>query len=325
MRRRVELLTVAMATTMLLASACRHGDDSRAAAPSEEAAANSSAATEMQHRSLTSGGRERTFLLYAPPDASPLPLVIALHGRLGDGAAEEKLSHFSRVAAKEHFVLALPDGYSRSWNDSRGVTPASKEKIDDVLFLTDLIDTLVKEKRVDPSRVYVTGMSNGGFMTETFACRAGDRVAAIATVGALLPDGFPTCSLAHAMPTLIIIGDKDPLVPYAGGEMGKAGERGIVKSADDTAKFWANANGCGTPTDSALPDTADDDTHTTITHYGSCRDGSEVSLFRVIGGGHTWPGGYQYFGKWAIGTTSRDFDASERIWAFFKGKSIHGT
>jgi polyhydroxybutyrate depolymerase len=321
MQRRVGWLAFSIG---LSAAACRHVDDVPASASSEEPVGNSSSGEiAMQHRSIVSGGRSRTFLLFAPHDASPLALVIALHGGLGDGAAEEKLSHFSRVAAKEHFVLALPDGYSRSWNDARGVSRASKDNYDDVAFLSDLIDTLVKEKLVDPTRVYMTGMSNGGFMTETFACRASDRVAAIAIVGALVPDTLTTCPLAHAMPTMIIIGDHDPLVPYAGGEI--KGERGNVMSADDSVKFWANADGCGASTDTALPDTADDDTHTTLTHFGSCRDGSDVSLLRVIGGGHTWPGGYQYVGKWLIGTTSRDFDASERIWAFFKGKTNHGT
>jgi polyhydroxybutyrate depolymerase len=312
---------------LVLAAACKRSNDTRGpTAAGEEPTPTATADTKMQHRSLVSGGHSRTFLLYAPHDAAPLPLVIALHGRLGDGEGEEKLSHFSRVAEHEHFVLALPDGYSRSWNDSRGVTPASKENVDDVTFLSELIDALVKEKLVDPTRVYVTGMSNGGFMTETFACNAGDRVAAIAIVGALLPDTLTSCHLAHAMPTTIIIGDHDPLVPYAGGEMGKGGERGNVRSADDTAKFWADANGCTTHDDSALPDAdPDDDTHTVLTQFGSCRDGSEVSLLRVIGGGHTWPGGWQYLGKWLIGRTSRDFDASERIWAFFKGKTNHGT
>jgi polyhydroxybutyrate depolymerase len=302
---------------VMLIAGCRRTDDVPAAAPIDGAGG----VVTFQHRSLASGGHTRTFLLYAPHDASPLPLVIALHGRFGDGAGQEKLSHFSQVAAQEHFVLALPDGYSRSWADARGVSPASQENYDDVRYLSDLIDALTKEKLVDPSRVYVTGMSNGGFMTETFACNASDRVAAIAIVGALLPDQLTSCHPAHAMPTMIIIGDQDPLVPYAGGDLGKGGERGTVKSADETAKFWADVDGCGAPTDSALPDTAADDTHTTLTHYGSCRDGSDVSLLRVIGGGHTWPGGWQYFGKWLIGRTSRDFDASERIWAFFKGRT----
>jgi polyhydroxybutyrate depolymerase len=324
MQRRAKWLALFVG---MLAAACGRNGGARAPAVStEQPVANAAPSTTLQHRSLTSGGHARTFLLYAPQDASPLPLVIALHGRLGDGAGEEKLSHFSRVAEREHFVLALPDGYSRSWNDSRDVTPASKEKYDDVAYLSDLIDALVKENLVDPTRVYVTGMSNGGFMAETFACNAGDRVAAIAMVGALLPDTLTSCHPAHPMPTMIIIGDHDPLVPYAGGEMGKGGERGNVKSADDTAKFWADANGCTTRKDDSLPDTdPDDDTHTLLTQFLSCRDASEVSLLRVIGGGHTWPGGYQYLGKWLIGRTSHDFDASERIWAFFKGKTNHGT
>jgi polyhydroxybutyrate depolymerase len=305
---------------VMLAAACRRSDNVAANAPVEVTSTDGSTVT-LEHRSIVSGGHDRTFLLYAPHDATPLPLVIALHGGLGDGAAQEKLSHFSRVAAREHFVLALPDGYSRSWNDARDLSRASKANYDDVAFLTDIITTLTKENRVDPTHVYMTGMSNGGFMTEAFACKAGDRVAAIAMVGALLPDELTDCHPSHPIPTIIIIGDHDPLVPYAGGPMGRGGERGNIKSADDTAQFWANTDGCGPSTDTAVPDVAEDDTHTTLTHFGSCKDNADVMLYRVIGGGHTWPGGLQYLGKWLIGKTSRDFDASETIWAFFKGKS----
>ena len=322
MRRKDLVLCVVAASTAF--ASCRRGEDGAVSSPESEsvtAGGDASAGpAKLVSKTMPSGGHDRTYLLYVPESQTPLPLVIALHGRLGDGKGQDRLSHLSKIAAREKFVLALPDGYSRSWNDARGVGPAADAHYDDVQFVSDIIDELTLHRAVDPSRVYVTGMSNGGFMTETVACRLPEKIAAIAIVGALLPVQLDVCHPAKTMPVMMIEGESDPLVPYLGGNLGGGG-RGTVHSADDTAKFWATAAGCQKSTDAQLTDVAPDDgTTTTLTHWEGCRDGAEVSLYRVIGGGHTWPGGWQYLGAWLIGKTSRDFDASEEIWKFFEDK-----
>lgn len=318
-------LLLASLSVLALAS-CDHGASKSHTTVTAAGAVEDAPAAEESHgklvaKKMPSGGRDRTYLLYAPESTEPLPLVIALHGRLGDGAGEERLSHFLKIAEREKFVLALPDGYQKSWNDARNEGPAYDAHIDDVAFLNDIVDELTLHRTVDPARVYVTGMSNGGFMSETYACKSPEKVAAIAIVGALLPVDLEVCTPARTMPVLIVAGDHDPLVPYAGGGVGFGGGRGQVKSADDTVKFWASAAGCQKSTDSSLDDVdKDDGTTTTLTRYEGCRDGAEVLLYRVLGGGHTWPGGWQYLRPWVVGKTSHDWDASETIWKFFRSK-----
>jgi polyhydroxybutyrate depolymerase len=246
-----------------------------------------------------------------------LPLVIALHGRLGDGAAQDKLSHFSKIAAREKFLLALPDGYSRSWADSRGITPAAAAGYDDVQFISDLIQWFVTNHRADPARVYLTGMSNGGFMTVTATCKLADKIAAFAIVGAEVAAGLE-CKPSSPVSGMIIMGDEDPLVPFHGGKMEG---RGSALSAAQSIDFWGKLDGCITYATTPLPDTdPDDGTHSTVGRWTGCKNGVELELVSVIGGGHTWPGGWQYLNKFIIGRTAQDFDASERIWAFFSGK-----
>jgi polyhydroxybutyrate depolymerase len=168
-------------------------------------------------------------------------------------------------------------------------------------------------------------MSNGGFMTSTVACRMSDKVAAVAVVAATLPAGLEAeCGPSRPVPAMIVMGDRDPLVPYGGGEIGRLGARGRALSAADTARFWAKVDGCSAPpATTALPDTdPGDGTRTTLLRFAPCQSGAEVDLFTVEGGGHAWPGGLAYLGEWIIGKTSRDWDASEEIWRFFAPRRL---
>lgn len=244
--------------------------------------------------------------------ADLLPLVISLHGRLGDGAAQDKLSHFSTVAAREKFLLALPDGYGRSWADSRGITPAAAAKYDDVLFLSDLIAWFVANHHADPKRVYVSGMSNGGFMTMTAACRLSDKIAAFAVVGATAAVGLD-CSGALPTSGMVIMGDEDPLVPIDGGLM-EGGKRGRALSAKAALDGWAKTAGCKTYTVGGLT------AHTTLGKWEGCAPGVALELVTVQGGGHTWPNGWQYLPENIVGKTTHELDATERIWNFFQTK-----
>jgi polyhydroxybutyrate depolymerase len=278
-----------------------------------------------EHGTLQSGGRPRTFLYRDPPSTAGglRPLVIGLHGRLGDGASQEKLTGFSQLAAREGLVLVFPDGLQRSWADARGATPASRDGVDDVAFISALIDLFVAQHRADPSRVYLMGMSNGGFMTLTAACALAGKVAAAVSVTGLMSTALAqSCKPSRPVPVALVLGDADPLVPYRGGEL--PGGRGTVLSGRESTDFWVAANGCsGSPLSEPIPD-ADpkDGTRSLRLRWTSCRGGAEVDLVTVTGGGHTWPGGYQYLGEGFIGRTSRDFSASELAWDFLRRFSL---
>jgi polyhydroxybutyrate depolymerase len=127
------------------------------------------------------------------------------------------------------------------------------------------------------------------------------------------------CRPAKPISVIMFHGTKDPLVPYDGGDI-KGGAGAGVLSAAETLRTWASLDGCpAKPETSNEPDRdPSDGTKVRRERFANCSNGSEVDLYTVEGGGHTWPGGWQYLPELVIGKTSKDIDASETIWAFFK-------
>jgi polyhydroxybutyrate depolymerase len=234
------------------------------------------------------------------------------------------LTDFNTLADKEGFIIVYPDAYEHNWNDGRS-DPGIKsqaENVDDVAFISALIDYLVQDLNIDKKMIYATGISNGAIMSNRLGCELSDKIAAIAPVAGNIPQKTAsTWSPSRAVAVLIINGTEDPLVPYNGGDVSFLSlKRGKVISVEDTVKFWVTQDGCPVaPQMEQLPHlNPADTTSTTIEKYTGCRDGTEVILYKVNGGGHTWPGGLQYLSENFIGKTSRDFSATETIWQFFK-------
>lgn len=269
---------------------------------------------------LDVGGRTRSYAYHLPPQHTPQkkwPLVLALHGRLGTGVGQEKLSALSSIADRDGAIVVYPDGFERSWNDHRGVGPAADAKVDDVGFLGALIDTFVRDYGADDKRVFVTGMSNGAMMSFRAACELSDKVAAFGAVAGLFPrSGVDACKPKRALPVMIVAGTDDKLVPYNGGEV--ANDRGAVLSAAQTRDYFATKNQCGLPREPRWEDGVEDGTRVGVQEVADCRPSGEVVLVTVEGGGHTWPGGWQYLPEVLVGKTSRDADASEMLWSFFQ-------
>lgn len=271
---------------------------------------------------LPSGGLTRSYLLHLPPSTGdrPLPLVILLHGRLGTGAGMVRLTHFNTVADSAGVIVAYPDGWRRSWADGRMGTPADRQGVDDVAFILTMIDDIAGRAAVDTTRIYVAGISNGGFMTERLACEAGRRFAAVGVVSATFGDSLAArCRLHPPVPVEFFNGTADPLVPYSGGQLG--GGRGHVLGVDATVALWAEDEACpATPEVQALPDTAHDGTVIVRRSYSPCGGRGTVVAFKVEGGGHTWPGGTQYLPKRFVGIASKNLDASRELWRFFAAR-----
>ncbi|QSQ19100.1 dienelactone hydrolase family protein [Pyxidicoccus parkwayensis] len=299
----LRLLSRVIPLAWLLCGGCAHG-------------ANASAP--LQEGTLDSGGKTRSFIYRVPGDKGPHPLVIALHGRLGQGRNQEQLSHLAELSAREGFIVVVPDGVRRSWADARGVTPASQQGVDDVRFVSDLIDHFVKTAGADPARVYVIGMSNGGIMAVTLACRLSERITAVASVTGGMPESLgTTCAPSRPVPIAFFMGDQDPFMPYAGGALGE--DRGRVLPSREAAARWAALDGCAAgPALEELPDVdPQDGTRVERATWKDCHGGAEVRLYTVKGGGHTWPGGTAYARERLIGRTSRDLDASREAWELF--------
>ncbi len=270
-------------------------------------------------RQLTVGGRVRTYLVHRPPGFHPgLPVVLAFHGGGGTAAGMARISGLDAVADAHGFVVVYPQGVGNSWAGGKGDTPADAAGVDDVGFVDALIDQLAAQDGVDPTRVFATGLSSGGFMTQRLGCQLAPRIAGIAPVAATLIGTIAqTCAPTVPMPVLEIQGTADPLVPYGGGHVRGRGPGGNpTLSAPATVAHWAQVNGCTTPPETAaLPVVVRDGTRARTDTY-RC-PGGPVVLYSVIGGGHTWPGGEQYLPVGVVGRTSRQFDASETMWSFF--------
>jgi polyhydroxybutyrate depolymerase len=268
-----------------------------------------------ESRTLEASGESRRYYLYLPASfrrERPAPLVLVFHA--GGGRASDIAPHtgFSRLADREGFVVAYPQGLRGRWNDGRGFATATH---DDVGFVRALVDTLGRELGIDPRRVYATGISNGAMFAYRLACDLPGTFAAVAPVAGALPAELaPGC--AHGAPVSVIAfqGTADPLMPYLGGG---AGQRRVL-SAERSVGFWGTQAGCtGTPVTTDEPDRVADGTRVRRTVFLSCPEGRAVELYTIDGGGHTWPGGPAAGRR--VGRVSREIDATELIWAFFAG------
>lgn len=232
---------------------------------------------------LTFGNLARTYLLHVPPGLPPAGLVINLHGAGMTGAQQAALTNYNAVADRFGFAVAYPDGIDLSWADGRGASIPDRQRVDDVGFLAALIERLTRELAVPPGRVFVTGMSAGGFMANRLACDRADLVSAVAPVAGTLGSAVP-CAPSRPVSVLAIHGTADAVVPYGGGPMVGRGGPSDVLSAPALAQRWQQADGCPAPSvDQPGPGGVQ------RTAATGCAGGTEVVLLSIDGGSHIWP------------------------------------
>jgi polyhydroxybutyrate depolymerase len=258
--------------------------------------------------SIYIGGMYRTYRLYVPPaytGSTAWPLVFNLHGYTSNASQQQLYAAMDVIADTGHFLICYPQGTQYMgqpyWN-------AFGVGVDDIGFLSGLIDSLSASYNIDPEMVYSCGMSNGAIMSYTLACALENKIAAIASVtGTMSTYQYANCSPYRPVPVMEVHGTADPTVPYAGGTG--------MEPIDTTVKYWVTKNGCNpTAAFSNVPNINTSD-GCTAEHYvwSGGLSGSSVELYKIIGGQHTWPGS-----PFIIGTTNEDFKASEKIWLFFK-------
>ncbi len=281
----------------------------------------------LEEITLNDGNWDRTGLVYLPSSynngSDKLPLILALHGRLGDGKGTVKFMKLNPKADALGYVVVYPDGISRSWADARNSGPAHDRGVDDITFLSKLIDECAAKYRIDTSRVYMVGMSNGGFMTTTFCCAKPEKIAAAVTVtGIMAVDPSTWCTPSSGTPVMFLMGTEDPLVPYEGGEIAAKNGKGngsFTCSVDEAVVAWRNNNGCSDAKQVIdYPDLKRDQCTMRETRYTDCSGNNEVVLIDCVGGGHTWPGGDQYLSKRRIGRVCRELRAENIIFEFFE-------
>ncbi len=276
-------------------------------------------------RELIVNGVKRTYRMFLPSDlrSAPVPVVIALHGAVQSAKEFESDLGMNRIASREKFAVVYPVGLNRVWDDSR---PAAirlqflAQPGDDVAFLTALTRTLVNEGIADPGRVYLTGLSMGGFMTERMACEQAELFAAIAVIGATVPKKYrQTCKPGRAIPALLMHGTADPISSWYGVVMPGA----ELLSVNESAQFYADLAGCMAAADNALPNLGPARASTvTVRRWSICRGSAAVMLYRIQGGGHLPPsfdpGRGETLVATLLGERSHAIDAAEEIWNFFR-------
>lgn len=247
---------------------------------------------------VMAGNLMRTTKVHVPASYDPMkktPLVINLHGRTGNADSQVLVSHAIAKSNAAGFVVLHPEawGSPTSWNAGGGCCdPAYSNNIDDSGFVAKLIEEANNRLCLDEDRVYVMGLSNGGYLSHRIACEHADKVAAIGPVAGVLQ--LPNCNPSRPVPVWMAHGTADPIVDYSWGAQ--------------SASAWKAKNKCTTSS------TTYSHGDTTCVTYGGCMGGADVVMCTVQDGGHQWPGGeaLPFMGK-----KSDDIIATDAIWEFF--------
>ncbi len=263
--------------------------------------------------SIFVGGIYRTYRLYVPTiytGATARPLILNLHGYTSNALQQQQYTNFKPIADTANFLMVYPQGTKDGSNQPYWNAGFSTTQVNDIAFLSALIDSLDLTYNINLNRVYSTGMSNGGFMSHTLACELSNRITAIASVtgGIFTTQYGSNCHPTRPVPVMQVHGTADATVPYAGNM-----SQGMMP-IDSVVRYWVKKNNCNpTPTFSNVPNTNTTDGCTAEHYkYSGGNLGSTVELYKIIGGGHTWPG-FPFGGA----GTNMDINASKEIWRFF--------
>lgn len=268
-------------------------------------------------------GRDRFCHVHVPASHDPnraAPLVLALHGATSNPKLMAQFCGLHRQGEQDGFVVAYPAGTGAVgtvlfWNGGGHWGYAGKNGVDDVGFIRMVVDDLRGAIAIDPDRIHVCGMSNGANMTYRLGAEMADVFASIAGVGGPMIPG--AARPQRPLSVLHIHGTDDAFAPFHGG-VGEHSLHGVpLPSVRSTIDFWVDANECPVlPQIASSPDAAGDGTTIRTEIYAPGRDGTEVVLHIVEGGGHTWPGRPPLPEK--LGKSSGNLDANAAISAFFR-------
>jgi polyhydroxybutyrate depolymerase len=232
------------------------------------------------------------------------------------------------LSDSEAFILVYPQGIDKSWNDNANRNPygeARVDNIDDVGFIEKMITILEAEYSIDNTNIFACGISNGGLMSATLATKLPSKIKAIGMVSSNFSKVHVQEMKEEALQPFSIIvihGTEDPIFPYNEGNMSFFEQkRGEVLGAEKTISFMRKLNGnISEGIETQLPNYAPfDKCKSTLIEYPNPENPNlKVSLIKITGGGHTWPGGHQYLPKKIIGSVTRDFNAANKLWDFFK-------
>ena len=277
-------------------------------------------------RTIKVGTHDRRSMIYIPRgyDATrPTPVIVVFHGGGGNPESMVSFAGLNDKADEAGFIVVYPYGTGRlrnrllTFNGGNCCGYAMDNNIDDVGFTRAMLDDVATVANVDENRVFATGMSNGGIMAYRVASELADRIAAIAPVGG--PMGTEVCSPSRPVAVMHFHGTADANAPFNGGQgVGHplARDRPVFLSVQHSLDQWIKANGCVQPPEVVnLPDAAADGMAVTRTTWRGGKDGTEVVLIEINGGGHTWPGREPPLEM--LGPSTKDISANDLMWDFF--------
>ena len=271
---------------------------------------------------LTEQGSVRTYYIYTPKSYSssrPMPLVLVFHGDDGSGRSISNVSGFNELAEQKGFIVVYPDGIDHTWS----LRKKGKRKIDDISFVKNLINHLQQVRNIDKHRIYATGFSKGGILTQALTCQLSDQIAAFASVAGSLPMRLEqTCQPLLPVSMLMINGTNDQSVHYQGDEKT---QKGALVSIPKVVNFWRDHNQCPTyaAKDVAFAlDNAGSSDRVKTYSYSGCSAGSEVLELAVVNGGHLWYGGTSNDKNINKFNKNLGLDSTQMIWNFFERHTL---
>ncbi|MFB0932528.1 MAG: PHB depolymerase family esterase [Pseudomonadales bacterium] len=280
---------------------------------------------------IQSGALTRSYLLHVPKQLThPAPLVIVMHGYTGSADSIMSYSGMNEVADEEGFVVVYPQGTVDQQGNAFfnvGYEFHADASVDDLQFIRDLVAHLQDELTLNPDKVFAAGMSNGADMSYLLACQASDIFRAVAPIaGVMMKETFDTCSPSRPLPKYEVHGTNDE-VSLFNGDMENSGGWGPYPDLPATIAFWVELNGLTLKQSSNLPNSAANDTsHIVFDRYWSETQDNEVWFYRVVDGGHHWPG-VQFdwwrnpMAWWYFRNANQDIDTSRVVWSFFESMS----
>ena len=282
---------------------------------------------EQSRQFLDHDGVAREYQLYIPSsydEARPPPLLVVLHGRTSNAQRMANLTGFNSRADKYGFVAVYPEGMQKQWNYLHGIS-GFKDHPNDAEFLLKVTAAVDRKYRIDKQRIYVTGISNGGFMAQRLACYAPDKFAAFASVAAGGYGAMPIeCVNKGPVNMLYMHGTADTKVPWKGLTVtdGDGNQQLVTMSITGSVKFWADRDQCSPDvvSEDIPPKGSSPGTRVKIFSSNNCTGSAEVVLYAIIGGGHNWPGAPDIIPPSIAGRVNMDIHASDVIWSFFATK-----
>jgi polyhydroxybutyrate depolymerase len=271
-------------------------------------------------RNLMMGEQERAYLVHVPKSYNPkkpAPVVLALHGAAMNGPMMVWFSGLNKKSEEADFIVVYPSGTGTgpflTWNAGGFRGKRAEGRADDVAFIGKLLDDLGTVVKVDQKRVYACGMSNGGMMCYRLAAELSDRIAAIAPVAGTIT--IEESKPKRPVPVIHFHGSEDNMVPLEMAK-GKTPSFMRLKGVEESVQTWVKLNGCDEKPKTETISKDGDEMKVTRKTYGGGKDGAEVVLVVVEGGGHTWPGQQPPVGF--IGKSAKNISANDLMWEFFQ-------